>query len=83
MPVTGDITLEAKWLELVDAAGIELDQTKLTLGVGKKAKLIVTIKPENAKDKSVVWSSSNTNVVTVDEFPFPNNNEFEFDCILV
>jgi len=67
MPVTGDITLEAKWLELVDASGIELDQTKLTLGVGKKAKLIVTIKPENARDKSVVWSSSNTNVVTVDE----------------
>ena len=66
-PITGDITLEARWLELVDASGIELDQTKLTLGVGKKAKLIVTIKPENARDKSVVWSSSNTEVVSVDK----------------
>lgn len=66
-PVTSDITLEAKWLELVDVSSIELDQTKLTLGVGKKAKLIVTIKPENARDKSVTWSSSNTDVVTVDK----------------
>ena len=66
-PVTGDITLEARWVELVDVSGIELDQTKLTLGVGKKAKLIVTIKPENARDKSVIWSSSNTDVVSVDK----------------
>jgi len=66
-PVTGDIKLEARWIELTeDVSGVELDQTELTLGVGKKAKLIAKIMPENAKDKSVTWSSSDSDVVSVD-----------------
>ncbi len=37
------------------------------LGVGKKMKLEVQVLPENTTDKTVEWSSSNTDIVKVDE----------------
>ena len=68
-PVTGDITLEARWAEeeAVAVSGVELDQTTLKLSPGGKAALVATVSPENAKDKSLTWSSSNEAIVTVDE----------------
>jgi len=66
-PVTGDIKLEARWTKLEDVSGVELDQTNLTLGVDETAKLNATVTPENAKDKSLTWSSSDSDVVSVDE----------------
>ena len=47
---------------------ITLSETSLPLTVGDVWQLSVTdILPENATDKSVIWSSSNLNVATVDE----------------
>ena len=66
-PVTGDIKLEAKWELPADVTGVKLDKTKLTLKVGESAKLVATVSPANAKDKSLTWKSSDTKVVTVDE----------------
>ncbi len=45
---------------------ITLNKSSLTLQEGQEEKLEATISPSNAKDKSVTWTSSNTNVVTVD-----------------
>ena len=45
--------------------GISLDQTKLTLNVGKKQALKATITPANATNKNVTWRSSNKNVARV------------------
>lgn len=48
------------------ATGIILSQTSLTLtGAGQTATLTATVTPSNATNKSVSWSSSNTNVATV------------------
>lgn len=67
-PVTGNITLEARWAEeeIVAAEGVVLDQTAIKLSPGGKVTLVATVTPENAKDKSLTWSSSNEGIVTVD-----------------
>jgi len=48
-------------------SGISLDQTSLVLKTGLTYSLKVTISPEDAFDKNVTWSSSNTDVATVNE----------------
>lgn len=46
---------------------IKLDQSELILDVGGSENLNVTLTPENASDKGVIWESGNTAVATVDE----------------
>ena len=46
--------------------GITLD-TSLDLEEGKSVTLIATVKPDNAFDKSLTWSSSNESVAAVDQ----------------
>ena len=46
---------------------ITLDKTVATLEEGKTLTLCATVIPEDATDASVVWSSSNEEVATVDE----------------
>ena len=50
----------------VEVSKIELSQTSLTLFEGDTVQLTATVYPENATDKTVMWSSSDTSVVTVD-----------------
>ncbi len=46
---------------------ISLDKTELTLLAHQSAQLTVAVSPVYAPDKTVVWSSSNTDVATVSE----------------
>lgn len=46
---------------------ITLDSTKETLAVGDNVALAETVEPSDALDDSVVWSSSNPKVATVDQ----------------
>ena len=52
--------------ESIAVESVTLDATTLTLALGATRKLTATIKPDNADDKTVVWSSSDTAVVMVD-----------------
>ena len=45
---------------------IKLSQSTLSMKKGETAALTVTITPENATDKSVDWTSSDTKIATVD-----------------
>lgn len=45
--------------------GITLDKTSVNLNVGASAQLAATINPSNANNLNVTWSSTNTNVATV------------------
>ena len=47
--------------------GVTLSETTLTLEVNGTKTLIATVAPDNATDKTVTWSSSKTDVATVDE----------------
>ena len=44
---------------------VTLDKTSLTLDVGGSDTLTATVKPDNATNKAVTWSTSNKNVATV------------------
>ena len=54
-------------LSPVNAVFIKLDKEELELFVGETATLSAAVYPENAENKSVVWVSSDDNVVVVDE----------------
>ncbi|MEE0951781.1 MAG: InlB B-repeat-containing protein [Paludibacteraceae bacterium] len=46
--------------------GVSLNKTSTTLEIGGTETLTATIEPNNATNKNVAWSSSNTSVATVD-----------------
>ena len=49
----------------VAVTGVTLDKEKITVIIGTPQKLTATVKPDNATNKEVTWSSSNTSVATV------------------
>ena len=49
----------------VTVTGVELNKSEIELSVNETEALTATVLPENASDKTVSWSSSNTNVATV------------------
>ena len=51
--------------EIVEVSSISLDKSSASLNVGESLTLTAIIKPSNASNKSVTWSSSNTSVATV------------------
>ncbi|GHS87555.1 hypothetical protein FACS1894201_08840 [Bacteroidia bacterium] len=59
-------TLTIEQVSLVAARSISLNKTSLTLYEGDSTTLTATVSPENAQDKSIIWSSSNANAVSVD-----------------
>lgn len=49
----------------VDVTSVSLNQNKLNLEVGKTGTLTATVKPDNATDKTVTWTTSDAKVATV------------------
>ena len=60
---TCTVTVEAK---TIPVTGITLDKTSYEFTEGDEFTLIATVNPENATNKNISWSSSNTSVATVD-----------------
>lgn len=60
---TCKVTVEKK---VIAVESVELDKTELELTEGGSATLVATVKPDNATDKTVTWSSSDPEVATVD-----------------
>ena len=55
------------WKAIIVVTGIKLDKTELTLTIGDAAvQLKATVSPDNATDKTVIWSSDKPEVATVD-----------------
>ncbi len=50
---------------VIEAAGITLSDSSITVKVGSTASLTASIVPDNTADKSVTWTSSNNAVATV------------------
>ena len=51
---------------VVQVSSVELSKTSLSLDAGETATLTATVKPSNATNKKITWSSSDTSVATVD-----------------
>ena len=68
----GDSTKSASCTVTVTAStvpvtGVSLNKDSLALGVGDSETLTATVKPEDATNKAVTWTSSNSTVATVDQ----------------
>ncbi len=59
---TCTVTVKAKTIVVT---GVSLNKTSATLTEGESLTLTATVAPENATNKNVTWSSSDTNVATV------------------
>jgi len=51
----------------VDVTGVTVNPTSKEIGIGEVTTITATVLPAGASNKSVTWSSNNTNVATVDE----------------
>lgn len=51
----------------VQTTGVKLNTTSKSMTVNTTDKLVATVEPSNASDKTVTWSSDNTSVITVDK----------------
>lgn len=56
----------SKGLATVSVTGVALNKNETNLTVGGNETLTATVSPDGATDKTVTWSSSNTDVATVD-----------------
>ncbi len=57
------VTVKAKTVSVTE---VTLDRTELTLTEGETETLTATVKPDNADNRKVTWSSDKTDVATVD-----------------
>lgn len=51
----------------ISVSNVSIDKTELELIVGSSGQLKATVSPDNATDKTIVWTSSDSNIATVDE----------------
>lgn len=63
---SGTCSAECEVTVSVNTESITLDKTTLSLSVGETAQLTATVKPDDATDKTVTWSSSDESVAKVD-----------------
>ena len=60
------VTVKANSSPVVPVQSVRLSQTTGKVKAGAKLKLTATVSPSNATNKTLSWSSSNTNVAVVD-----------------
>ncbi len=66
--VNKNIKLEARWEKIgKEVESVSMEKTTLDINVGDEAELKATVKPSDAEDQELTWTSSDTSVVTVDK----------------
>ncbi|MEX0273467.1 MAG: malectin domain-containing carbohydrate-binding protein [Flavobacteriaceae bacterium] len=65
-PIVNAIELFKQGSNTVDVAGVSLSPTSLSIDTGGTGTLTPTVTPSDATDKSLSWSSTDTDVATVD-----------------
>ena len=56
---------EFDYENIYEVTGVTLDKSQLNLTTGNSATLTASVSPDNAYDKTVSWTTSNSNVATV------------------
>ena len=63
---SGSCIAECKVTVTVPTGSVTLDKTTLSLAIGESATLTATVKPDDATDKNVIWTSSDESIAKVD-----------------
>ncbi len=63
--VTQKFTVKQAGVPIVEGTEVTLDKAELGLVEGQEAELKATVKPDNATDKSIIWTTTNASVATV------------------
>ena len=63
--VDGGFTATCDVASVIDATGVSLDKSEVTIPLGEQIELMATVTPDNATNKGVVWSSSNQSVAII------------------
>lgn len=53
--------------QYIPVTGIIIDQANIEIGIGDTERLFAIVLPQEAVNKRVIWSSSNTDIATVDQ----------------
>lgn|GEM_PF-5973371 len=61
-----NVTVEEDTPEVVAVENVSLDKKTLTVDIGESETLTATVKPDNAANKKVTWSSNDEDVASVD-----------------
>lgn len=61
----GTVSSDGNVTEAVGVTGIELNKSRLSMTVGEQITLEAMVKPSNADDKTMVWSSSDEGIAEV------------------
>ena len=71
LKATEDNLRKSSWKIFSDfvqhATSLSLDKSEMTLAIGEKGKLVATVLPEDAIDRSVLWESSDPKIASVDD----------------
>ena len=59
------VTVIQKPIEIIHVQGVSLDKTNITLTEGETDTLTATVMPDDATNKNITWSTSNPDVVSV------------------
>ena len=62
---SGNTSVKAVFVEYTSVTSVELNKSSTTIKAGDNETLTATVKPDNAANKTVTWTSSDTNVATV------------------
>ena len=64
--INNDSLMSAEIIFAQHVSGVSLNKTELAMDSGESEKLVVTVYPENAYDKSVIWETDDSDVAAVD-----------------